>query len=230
MDATETTSTAAESRRARRESTRAAILQAAREAWAERAYDDIGLRDIAGRAGVTAAMVNRYFGTKEGLFREAVGTRDPSPPGLNSIDPAEFGPTLAALLLGGGHQATSHEVQDAYDPLLILLRSAASHSARPVLRDYIEQTVIPPLADYFDYFRTDGPAARERAVLTLSLVLGINVLGRMLEVEPLKAAEGDPTAGPGLKNILGAMLQAAADTPLQGETTTDPEPDRSASR
>lgn len=227
MDATETTSTAPESRRARRESTRAAILQAAREAWAERAYDDIGLRDIAGRAGVTAAMVNRYFGTKEGLFREAVGTRDPSPPGLNSIDPAEFGPTIAAMLLDGGHKAKMHEAEDAYDPLLILLRSAASHSARPVLRDYIEQTVIPPLADYFG---TDDPAARERAVLTLSLVLGINVLGRMLEVEPIKTAEGDPNAGPGLKNILSAMLQAAADTPSQDETTTDPSPDRSPSR
>lgn len=227
MDAPETTSAAPESRRARRESTRAAILQAAREAWAERAYDDIGLRDIAGRAGVTAAMVNRYFGTKEGLFREAVGTRDPSPPGLNSIDPAQFGPTIAALLLDGGHKAKTPETEDAYDPLLILLRSAASHSARPVLRDYVEQTVIPPLADYFG---TDDPAARERGVLTLSLVLGINVLGRMLEVEPLKAAEGDPKAGPGLKNILGAMLQAAADTPSHGETATDPSPDRSPSR
>ncbi|MFF4693251.1 TetR family transcriptional regulator [Streptomyces sp. NPDC001307] len=227
MDAPETTSAAPESRRARRESTRAAILQAAREAWAERAYDDIGLRDIAGRAGVTAAMVNRYFGTKEGLFREAVGTRDPSPPGLDSIDPADFGPTIAALLLDGGHKAKPHETDDAYDPLLILLRSAASHSARPVLRDYIEQTVIPPLADYFG---TDDPTARERAILTLSLVLGINVLGRMLEVEPLKAAEDDPKASPELKNILGAMLQAAADTPSQRETTTDPSPDRTPSR
>lgn len=207
---------APESRRARRENTRAAILQAAREAWAERAYDDIGLRDIAGRAGVTAAMVNRYFGTKEGLFREAVGTRDPSPPGLGSVDPAEFGPTIAALILGGGHDAEMHDAEGPDDPLLILLRSAASHSARPVLRDYVEQTVIPPLADYFG---ADDPAARERAVLTLSLVLGINVLGRMLEVEPLKAAAGEPgVTCARLENILGAMFQSAAHAPADGRT------------
>ncbi|MGW6791909.1 TetR family transcriptional regulator [Streptomyces chartreusis] len=217
MDTPQTTSAPLESRRARREHTRAAILKAAREAWSERAYDDIGLRDIAGRAGVTAAMVNRYFGTKEGLFREAVGTVDPSPPGLADINRAEFGPTIATLILGGGHSPKTLDAKDAYDPLLILLRSAASHSARPILREYLEQTVIPPLADYFG---TDDPAARERAFLTLSLVLGTNVLARMLEAAPLDQTAGESGAPhPRLESILGGMLQAAVDGPAAGEGT-----------
>jgi AcrR family transcriptional regulator len=214
MTAMDPTGAAPATRRAQRESTRAAILRAAREGWSEHAYDDIGLRDIAGRAGVTAALVNRYFGTKEGLFREAVGSRDHGPPGLHAIARQEFGTTLAALLLGGEHDPVVHGDEDSYDPLLIVLRSAASHSAQPVLRDYVEQTVMPPLTAYFG---DDDPAARERAVLALSLLLGMNVLGRMLAVAPLhggsSASAESPTPDPRLAAILGAMLQAAADTP-----------------
>ncbi|MGK5440547.1 TetR family transcriptional regulator [Micromonospora sp. URMC 105] len=214
MTTTGPTGGAAPGRGARRESTRAAILHAAREAWSEHGYDDIGLRDIAGRAGVTAAMVNRYFGTKEGLFREAVGTRDPSPPGLHSISREEFGTTLAALLLGGGHEPVAHGDEGAYDPLLLVLRSAASHAAQPVLRDYVEQTVIPPLTTYFG---DDDPAAKERAVLALSLLLGMDVLGRMLAVAPLDAgpppSDQPPKPNARLAGVLSAMLQAAADAP-----------------
>ncbi|OPG03847.1 TetR/AcrR family transcriptional regulator [Microbispora sp. GKU 823] len=211
MDGKETTETTPGSRAAQRASTRAAILRAAREAWSESAYEDIGLRDIAGRVGVSATMVNRYFGTKEGLFREAIGTRDPSPPGLAEIDRQKFGPALAALLLGGGHDGVPGEDGEAYDPLRILLRSAASHAAHPVLRDYLEATVIPPLTRYFG---TTDTAARERAVLTLSLVLGMNVLGNLLASPPTDDAPGlrEPP-DPHLQTLLAAMLQAVADTP-----------------
>lgn len=35
-------------------------------------YDGVGVRDIAQIAGVTAMLINRYFGSKELLFAEAV--------------------------------------------------------------------------------------------------------------------------------------------------------------
>src|SRR5262245_63605292 len=52
--------------------TRAAILQSARRAFARAGYAGAGVREIAGGAGVTAMLVNRYFGSKEQLFAEAV--------------------------------------------------------------------------------------------------------------------------------------------------------------
>jgi AcrR family transcriptional regulator len=52
--------------------TRTAILHSAIEAFARAGYDGVGVREIAGDAGVTAMMVNRYFGSKEALFAEAV--------------------------------------------------------------------------------------------------------------------------------------------------------------
>ena len=52
--------------------TRDAILTSAIRAFARAGYDGVGVREIAGDAGVTAMMVNRYFGSKEQLFAEAV--------------------------------------------------------------------------------------------------------------------------------------------------------------
>ncbi len=51
---------------------RSLVLQASRELFAERGYDQVSTRDIAVRAGVTHAQVFRHFGTKANLFVDAV--------------------------------------------------------------------------------------------------------------------------------------------------------------
>ena len=52
--------------------TREAILQSALSAFVRQGYDGVGVREIAQTAGVTAVLVNRYFGSKERLFAAAV--------------------------------------------------------------------------------------------------------------------------------------------------------------
>jgi AcrR family transcriptional regulator len=42
--------------------TRQAILQSALVAFTQHGYDGVGVREIARAAGVTAMLVNRYFG------------------------------------------------------------------------------------------------------------------------------------------------------------------------
>ncbi|WP_307831972.1 TetR/AcrR family transcriptional regulator [Prauserella cavernicola] len=62
-------------RRGRRpagEDTRTVLLEAARAVFAENGYDGATVRAIASRAGVDPAMVNHWFGGKEGLFAKAV--------------------------------------------------------------------------------------------------------------------------------------------------------------
>src|SRR3546814_8975833 len=77
--------------------TRAAILAAARERFLRESYDSVGLRDIAGGAGVDVALVGRYFGGKEGLFREVV--MDDKRPNLfrEPVDAADLPAFLAQL-------------------------------------------------------------------------------------------------------------------------------------
>jgi AcrR family transcriptional regulator len=45
-----------------------ALLDVARECLAEKSYNKITVREIAGRAGINVAMINYYFGAKAGLF------------------------------------------------------------------------------------------------------------------------------------------------------------------
>ncbi|MFI1801447.1 TetR/AcrR family transcriptional regulator [Streptomyces sp. NPDC020379] len=53
--------------------TREAILAAGVVEFTEHGYAGAGVRQIAERAGVTAMMINRYFGSEEGLFVRASG-------------------------------------------------------------------------------------------------------------------------------------------------------------
>src|SRR5260370_22457094 len=59
-------------RRRNASATREAILRAALIAFSRAGYDGAGVREIAQDAGVTAMLVNRYFGSKEALFTAAV--------------------------------------------------------------------------------------------------------------------------------------------------------------
>jgi AcrR family transcriptional regulator len=47
----------------------ASLLQAARGLFAERGFNEVGTREIAGAAGVNPAMIHYYFGDKEGLYK-----------------------------------------------------------------------------------------------------------------------------------------------------------------
>lgn len=55
-------------RRAGREATMETILTAAEQEFAQRGYHGTSVREIAARAGVTHALVHRYFGAKTSLY------------------------------------------------------------------------------------------------------------------------------------------------------------------
>jgi AcrR family transcriptional regulator len=68
--------------------TRGRILDAARAAFGERGFDGATVRDIAARAGVDAALVHHYFGSKQRLFLAAMDI------------PVDFATAVPALLEG----------------------------------------------------------------------------------------------------------------------------------
>lgn len=81
------------------EKTKLKILGAARQLFADRGINAVSVRDIAQEAGVTHALVHRYFGSKDEmaaaiLTRElerltATGAPTPAPPaGADPFDPA----------------------------------------------------------------------------------------------------------------------------------------------
>lgn len=62
-------------RRAGDSGTRDAILDAARDLFAERGYEGASLRAIASAAGVDPALIRHFFGDKESLFASTVADR-----------------------------------------------------------------------------------------------------------------------------------------------------------
>ena len=143
--------------------TRQAILEAAKTCFMHEGYEQVGVREIAARAGVDPALVNRYFGSKEGLFSEAVASKfDLSH--LLDEDRANLGEQLARYVLQ--KQSTGAD----YDPLVALLRSSSSDVCSGMLRNAILEGFVRPLAA-----RLEGPDALLRAELVGSTLLGLLV-------------------------------------------------------
>jgi AcrR family transcriptional regulator len=143
--------------------TRQAILEAAKSCFMHEGYEQVGVREIAARAGVDPALVNRYFGSKEGLFSEAVASKFDLRQLLEG-DRATLGERLARYVL------EKKAVGADYDPLVALLRSSSSDVCSGMLRNAILQGLIRPLAA-----RLDGPDAMARAELVGSTLLGLLV-------------------------------------------------------
>lgn len=56
------------------DSTRDRLVAAARRLFAERGYESVGTREIVAEADCNIALIKHYFGSKEGLLYEAIGT------------------------------------------------------------------------------------------------------------------------------------------------------------
>ena len=168
-------------RAAKADATRAAILASARRAFAEHGYDGAGLRGIAEAAGVTAMMVGRYFGSKEGLFGEVVTDtmRDPVILSDGNLGRGDLPRAFAEALVGVTTQG-----QTPLDGFLILFRSTTSETAARIARKRIAQVHQATATAAIT-----GDHASERAALFLAVVAGVQMMRQMLELEPLASAE-----------------------------------------
>ncbi len=161
--------------------TRNLLLDAARSAFVELGYDGATVRGIAERAGVDAAMVNHWFGSKEQLFVTALQLPvDPSAilqqvvPG----DPAHLGERIIAMFLtvwdatGGGQLAA-------------LVQSVASHQeAAKMLREFVMNVLVKRLIDAIAPDRT-----ALRANLIGSQLIGLGMARYVVKLEPIASAD-----------------------------------------
>lgn len=178
--------------------TRAAILASARRAFARAGYDGAGVREIAEGAGVTAMLVNRYFGSKEQLFAEVAADTMAAPGVLSEAfqgdDPAAV--IAARLVALTGSDATP------LDGFQIMLRSAASARAAEIGRAQIEAHHLRTVADALN-----GPRAAERAALMLAVIAGVQAMRQMIGLTPLaeaKPAELARLLAPLFRHLIGS--------------------------
>jgi AcrR family transcriptional regulator len=160
---------------------RGEILAAARRLFADHGYDGATIRAIAREAGVDAALVHHFFGTKERVFVAAMELPfEPSEvlPQLVAAGPREeLGERLVRLFLAIWHDPRRR------DPLLALIRSAATNEqAAEMLRQFVTSALLGRLADTLGVPRLPILAAASQLV-------GLAMLRHVIGVEPLASAD-----------------------------------------
>lgn len=160
--------------------TREAILQSAIRHFALSGYDGVGVREIARDAGVTAMLVNRYFGSKEQLFAEAVETSF-APPTIVAEEPHALARDAAAALT-----ERSDPDADPLEPFLIMLRSVSNPVAVNIVRDAIARHVGRRLAG-----QLPGPDRQLRADAMLSVMSGVLLMRRVIRSPGLTDSDPD---------------------------------------
>jgi AcrR family transcriptional regulator len=162
---------------------RDAILAAAREQFRERGYDSATIRGIAARAGVDAALVHHYFGTKEDLFAAALQLPTSPREALDGVltgDPDGLGERLVRRFLrywsaGGG----------IGDTIVSLLRSATTHDdAARMVREFVSREALSRIAEALDM-----PQPHLRAALAGSQLIGLALARFVIRVEPIAGAD-----------------------------------------
>ncbi|MGW0180578.1 TetR family transcriptional regulator [Nocardia sp. NPDC003345] len=173
--------------------TRAAILSAAQELFAERGYERATVRDIATRAGVNQALLFRYFGNKDELFRATMTDRGRSVLGDGPVD-ALLSRLLERVLEPAGGVSPGSWLQAA-------LRSSGHEEGASVIRRELGEEYLRALASL-----TDSGDGELRADLLLAWLLGIGLVRSVLHREPLNSSDPAEIAGHVLR-AAGVLLE-----------------------
>src|SRR3954453_2892821 len=178
-------------REERRKRTEAAILEAARELFAEHGFERTTIRAVAAKAGIDPALVMQYYGNKEGLFAASARWHVDH----KRIATAALGDIATTALTD---VFEGFEDADKRDGAIALLRNCLTHdSALEVVRDEVMCETQAMIAKTIG-----GPDAELRAALLGSTVMGL-ILGRsLLQLPALQAASPDD-----IKRLLTPVLE-----------------------
>jgi AcrR family transcriptional regulator len=158
--------------------TRANILAAARQRFADDGYERATIRAIASDAAIDPSMVMRYFGNKEQLFA-AAAELDLHLPDLVTVPRRALGRALVAHFL---------ERWETDDALKVLLRTAFTNEAAAARMHAIFTTQLTQVV-------ATGPADPEEAPLRAGLIatqiLGMAVCRYVLRLAPVTAMTRD---------------------------------------
>lgn len=157
--------------------TRAAILTSARARFAAHGFAGTTIRAVAGDAGVDAALVHHYFGTKDDLFVAALEV---------PVDPRR----VIAPIVGEGPDGAAERFLGVFlgvweDPelqpsLVAFMRGVLDPGGSRLLSEGFVPVVLLPVGRALGIDRPD-----HRMTLVASQMLGLILLRYVLRVEPL---------------------------------------------
>jgi AcrR family transcriptional regulator len=161
---------------------REGILDSARREFAEKGYEGATIRRIAAGAGVDAALVHQFFGTKEGLmlaaFRPRVEERLPQ---LTSGEAGGLGDRLIRTTF----EIYGSDFPGGWATLIGLLKSAASsESAAHLLRESFQRGGIGQLVEALGLSQPEL-----RVALISSELFGLTMARFVVRMPPVDGAD-----------------------------------------
>ncbi len=183
------------------ERTRQRLHQAAAQLFAHNAFESVSTRAIAKEAGVDAALIHHYFGSKEGLFNavmeEAIHL-DEMEIEVTTHDHRMWG---QALVRAADRIWTS----PAAAALKAVVRRALGGKGH-VMRDFATRFLLERIVSHLD-----GPEEerRLRASLAGSQMAGFVIARHIVGIEPIASLSTDEAAeliGPVLQHYLTGSL------------------------
>ncbi|MFI8423759.1 TetR family transcriptional regulator [Streptomyces sp. NPDC085479] len=179
--------------------TRQAILDAARDLFAQHGHNGASLRAIAGRAGVDTGLIRHFFGDKNGLIAATLADSTSAPEQLAAAlqgDPATAGERLVGAYLD------LWESPDTGPAVAAVFRSAVTS---PQAADLLRETFRPRLQERVLGAETPTPADAARVsgiALAVSHLMGIAIARYVLKADPIAGMSRDE-----LVRITGPVVQ-----------------------
>ena len=170
-------------RRPGRPDTKAAILAAARESFAAAGFGGTTIRAIATAAGVDAALVHHYFGSKDDLFVAALAL---------PVDPRAV---IGAAVAGPAEEAAEKLVRTflsvwddpGFQPaLLATVRRILEPGGDKLIREGFLPVVLIPVGEQLGL---DRPQLR--MPLVASQVIGLILARYVVRIEPITSLDVD---------------------------------------
>ena len=177
--------------------TRAAILHAARTAFAAKGFSGTTIRSVAADAGVDSALVHHYFGTKDDLFVAAMEL---------PIDPR---PVIAEVVAGGADGAGERLLRaflsiwddEAMQAVLVgTIRSALEPGGERLLTQGFVPVVLVPAGQALG---VDRPEIR--MPLLASQIIGLITARYLFRLEPIASMDTEAVVAayaPGFQRFL----------------------------
>lgn len=169
-------------RRPAGDNTKAKIIAAAQKGFAENGYDRTSMRQIGSAAGVDAALIVHYFGTKQKLFVETMMPLFDGPKQLPHTlegDIHTIGLRLATLYVGIITNPMSQQLMQG------MFRSVSSEEqAAEMLRAFVHEAIIMRIIQYLP-----GPNNELRATILGAQLIGVFVARYIVKVEPIASVD-----------------------------------------
>ena len=188
---------------------RRAVLDAARELFAEVGFERTTMRAVAARAGVDPALIYHYFGDKDGLLFAAL-----QPP----VDAATVFTGVADAAERSGEELVRRLVRlwedrpEVREQMAAILRTGLSHDhAGRLLRDILSSFILAALGDVLADDRREL-----RAALIGSHIGGLMLARYILKVPGAAAASPEDlvqAVGPVVQHYLTGTITAARERP-----------------